>query len=150
MSVWYHCKCHFRNVELAIEYYGAMRGRNVTNSVHAVVICLKGPEKFWVARQDYRKKRDRVSEAAGSLLVPGFSAVRAAPGFVVTGENDNLRRAADVDINININVSYVGAKLLAFNGRLHLYPSYTAVSGVEERTCLPASPNIRAVSCVAQ
>jgi hypothetical protein len=43
MSVWHHCKCHFRNGKLAREYCGVMRGGNVTNSVRVGVICLKGP-----------------------------------------------------------------------------------------------------------
>ena len=81
------------------------------------------------ARQNVKKRR--------SLLVPGSSAVRAAPDFVVTGGNYNLRRVA-----LHINMSYVGTKLLAFDGRLHLHPSYSAIGGVEERARLPARPYI--------
>ena len=93
----------------------------------------------------------RTPEATGSLLFPGLSAVLAAPDFAVTGGKHNLRRTADIaDSATHINVSYVGAKLLGFDGRLHLRPSYSAVGGVEKCTRLPASPYILALTCVAQ
>jgi hypothetical protein len=47
-------------------------------------------------------------------------------------------------------MSYIGTKLLAFDGRLYLFPSYAAVGGAEERTRLAAGPYIRSVTCVAE
>ena len=63
---------------------------------------------------------------------------------MVTGGNYNLRWAA------HINMSYIKTELLAFNGRLHLRPSYSTIGGVEERARLPARPYIVVVACVAQ
>lgn len=88
-------------------------------------------------------------EAAKSLLLPGLPAVRTAPDFVVTGGNYDLRWTPHI-VAVHINVSYVGAKSLGFDGRLHLRPSYAAVSRVEERARLPAGPDILAATCVAQ
>ena len=122
MSVRHCCKCHFRNVELATEYYGTMRGSNVTNSVHLSAICLNGPREILNrSTRPSRKDAPEASEPARLLLFPGFSTVGAAPDLVVTGGNYDLRRATN--IAAKIDVSYVGTKLLTFDGRLHLRPS---------------------------
>src|SRR5712692_3950360 len=101
-------------------------------------------QQAWIDRSN-----NHAISLPNSLLLPGPSAVGAAPEFVVTGGNFDLRRAAHIPA-AHMDVSYVRGKGLAFDRGLHLNPGYTAVGGVEKRTRLPAGPYSVVVTRVAQ
>src|SRR5208337_813053 len=123
--------------------YLGNRTYEVTNWTVAVAFeeITEGGKKsrsFAALRMTNHRKRP------GSLLLPGFSVVCAAPDFVVAGGKNDLRRGA------HLNVSDVGGKGLAFDGRLYLQPSCAAVGGMEQGARLSTGPHILVVRRVAQ